>query len=289
MDSYEFYKTLLISVGISKNEFMDLFNNLKKLGINFIEELAKKDTRPLLDKNDKFLESHEGHMWGSTIKNSYDIFEDKIGKYVRMFVGKSTYGFFDYEDFDKICYKKGDLIKQKKISWFIGDNGYISAKWENESNNYYMHHIVMDFKGSGKGFQEVSIDHKDRNPLNNRKSNLRLATAKEQLDNSNGILPGTKRNRKHNARPLPEGITVLPKYVVYYREEMDSEKYPYRDFFRIEKHPKQLSGQFKDKWATTKSMKVSIAKKLEEAVAKIKEWDALPNNVVNLVNFIENS
>ena len=30
----------------------------------------------------------------------------------------------------------------------------------------------------------------------------------------------TKRARKHNARPLPEGLTqdMLPKYVVYYHE-----------------------------------------------------------------------
>ena len=50
----------------------------------------------------------------------------------------------------------------------------------------------------------------------------------------------TKRARKHNARPLPEGLTqeMLPKYVVYYHECYNKERQLFREFFKIEKHPK---------------------------------------------------
>ena len=52
----------------------------------------------------------------------------------------------------------------------------------------------------------------------------------------------TKRARKHNARPLPEGLTqeMLPKYVVYYHECYNKERQLFREFFKIEKHPKLI-------------------------------------------------
>ena len=47
----------------------------------------------------------------------------------------------------------------------------------------------------------------------------------------------TKRARKHNARPLPKGLTqeMLPKYVVYYHECYNKERQLFREFFKIEK------------------------------------------------------
>jgi hypothetical protein len=92
--------------------------------------------------------------------------------------------------------------------------------------------------------------------------NLRIATRKEQEQNSKGIKDGTKRERKKSAKDLPEGITqeMMKKYVVYYHEWLDKEHTKKREFFKVEKHPKL------DKiWITTKSEKVSIQDKLEQA------------------------
>ena len=67
-----------------------------------------------------------------------------------------------------------------------------------------------------------------------------IANRKTQELNSKGIKEGTKRARKKTAKELPEGITqnMLPKYVVYYKECYNKEKNLYREFFKIEKHPK---------------------------------------------------
>ena len=97
----------------------------------------------------------------------------------------------------------------------------------------------MNFYGNGKGTKNESVDHIDQDPLNNCFDNLRIATRSDQEQNSKGIKNGTKRERKQNAKELPEGITqdMMRKYVVYYKECYNREKDLHREFFKIEKHP----------------------------------------------------
>ena len=120
----------------------------------------------------------------------------------------------------------------------------------------------MDCYGNGKGTNTISVDHIDRDPLNNKMENLRLATHKEQQENSRGVIKDSKRARKSNAKPLPDGITqdMLKKYVNYYKECYNKEKQLYREFFRVERHPKMTKS-----WTTTKSGKISIMDKLKLA------------------------
>ena len=120
----------------------------------------------------------------------------------------------------------------------------------------------MDCYGNGKGTKNISVDHIDRDPLNNTMENLRIASREEQEQNSKGVLKDTKRERKSNAKPLPEGITqnMMKKYVVYYHEFLDKEKTKSREFFKIEKNPK-----LEKPWIGCKSNKVSILDKLTEA------------------------
>ena len=172
----------------------------------------------------------------------------------------------------KLCkesYKKILEYEEKindKITWHKLKNGYIG----NTKCGLYMHQVIMDYYEHGQGTgnktdsDHLSVDHIDRDPTNNMMSNLRLATREEQEQNSKGIKPDTKRARKHNAKPLPEGLTheMMPKYVVYYNECYNKEAQLYREFLKIEKHPKL------DKiWTSSKSNKVTILEKLETAKA----------------------
>lgn len=157
--------------------------------------------------------------------------------------------------YEKILdYEKENNIK---ITWFKTTNGYIVG-----NNKIFIHQIITSCYGNGKGTKYISVDHKDRDPLNNTWENLRIATREEQEQNSKGIMEGTKRERKYNAKDLPDGITqeMMKKYVVYYQEWLNKEHTKQREFFKVEKHPKL------DKpWMTTKSNKVSIQEKLEQA------------------------
>jgi hypothetical protein len=71
---------------------------------------------------------------------------------------------------------------------------------------------------------------------------------------------------------------MMKKYVVYYHEWLDKEHTKKREFFKVEKHPKL------DKpWNTTKSEKISIQEKLNQANKVV---DDLENNIYPIKNEI---
>jgi hypothetical protein len=172
------------------------------------------------------------------------------------------------ESYQKILDYECQNNDGKKITFFCHLNGYICC-----SSGLYIHQIITGCYGNGKGTKNISVDHIDQNPLNNTFENLRLATREEQEQNSKGIKEGTKRERKHSAKPLPDGITqnMMKKYVVYYQDYADKEKKRLRQYFKIEKHPK-----LNKIWIGCKSTSLSIQDKLAQ-VHKI--IDNLENDI----------
>lgn len=208
---------------------------------------------------------NKGHIFRGKEKNPYKIWEDDKGKYVEMFSKHGSF-YFDFEDFDYVTFNK-----DKKITWYMDREIRLKyrtsyyVRGEIDGKKRYIHQHIMKYFGNGdKG---LTIDHIDRNPLNNRKYNLRLATKSEQSSNV------TKRERGCHATPLPEGISTkdLPKYVSYTRYNRNT-KLGYYDMFIIQCHPAQKSEyNEKSKWTTQMSMKISIKDKLNQALEKLEE------------------
>lgn len=63
---------------------------------------------------------------------------------------------------------KEDYSKVKDYRWSLTWNGYATTK--KQKSNLWMHRIVMQYEGKN------DIDHINHNKLDNRKSNLRIAT-----------------------------------------------------------------------------------------------------------------
>lgn len=154
----------------------------------------------------------------------------------------------------------------KDRTWFLSENGYITTVEKNDDGKryqYYLHQLICKTE-KGDESDTKSVDHINRNKLDNRIENLRWATQSEQNENTD------KRARKHNAKPLPEGLKQedIPKFVVYYHEWLNTDKTRFREFFKIEKHPK-----LEKIWIGSKSNKISIQDKLQEAKNKLNELD----------------
>jgi hypothetical protein len=221
----------------------------------------------------KVFEFNQGHSKSKGVQAYYyfknpfwKVINEKNEEIILMYCEKNTLCKLCSISYQKIL--DYELENDIKITWFVAANGYITG-----NNKLTMHQVIMNCYGNGKGTKNISVDHIDRDQLNNCYNNLRIATFEEQHRNCKGIIPGTKRERKYNAKNLPEGITqdMMKKYVVYYHEFLNTEKTRSREFFKIEKHPKLCKI-----WIGTKSNKISIKEKLEQANKVV---DDLENNI----------
>ena len=79
----------------------------------------------------------------------------------------------------------------KHITYYKATNGYICG-----TNKLMIHQVIMNLYGQGCRKCEKSIDHIDRDPLNNRYDNLRIVDFETQQMNKKGTIPGTKREKR---------------------------------------------------------------------------------------------
>jgi hypothetical protein len=155
---------------------------------------------------------------------------------------------FDTEDFHKVEGK----------SWHYASNAYISHGIivEGKKKELYLHNLVMNRLGfPGKGSKET-VDHINRNGLDNRKENLRVLTQSEQNLN---------QSKKSRRIQLPEdsGLTAedIPKHIWYVKANGN-----HGDRFAIEFKTENIT------WKTTSSKMVLLKDKLQMAIAKLKEY-----------------
>jgi hypothetical protein len=155
---------------------------------------------------------------------------------------------FDKEDFEKV----------EKRAWHVSSGKYIGSTFYLDGGvklELYLHNLVMNRMAfNGKGPKE-SVDHINRNGLDNRKENLRIVSQSQQNIN---------QPKKKRTVILPETCGVkpdeIPKHIWYVRAQGQ-----HGDRFAIEFKTEGIC------WKTTSSKAVSLQQKLEQAKGKVAE------------------
>lgn len=127
--------------------------------------------------------------------------------YVEMIIESKVYGVI------RVKIDNDDLEKCNKLTWHYAknkDSKYIQTRIKGKMIK--LHRYVMNMNNSN-----LVVDHINRNPLDNRKSNLRICSYKEnsfnksiRVDNTSGI-PGVsfhKTNKKWRAKIKYNNLTI---------------------------------------------------------------------------------
>lgn len=110
----------------------------------------------------------KGFTFGNPCRSSREPLEYvKKGEVVKIKLFNMAGDFVDYAIIDK-----DDLIRVKKHNWHKTSRGYVETRSKNKLIK--LHQFIMGDK---------YIDHANRNPLDNRKTNLRKATFSQQSMN----------------------------------------------------------------------------------------------------------
>ena len=131
-------------------------------------------------------------------------------EYYIMFCNPNMITYFSIEDYNKvIC---------QDYTWSYNPLvGYVFTA------GLYLHQLVMDHSGFGKG--QLSVDHINQNKIDNRRCNLRITTQSEQNTNRGKV------SRHFDAKKIPDEfmkwlkherqLDNLPKFCEYYKNDKE--------------------------------------------------------------------
>jgi hypothetical protein len=159
----------------------------------------------------------------------------------------------------KFVFDKEDEEKVKSKFWHCTSVGYISSSQHIDGKDrcLLLHRLVMnklDFPGRGV---TETVDHINRNPLDNRKENLRILTS--QTDQN------LNQSKKKRSVMLPENCGInpddIPKHVWYIKANGS-----HGDRFAIEFKTENIL------WKTTSSKRLPLIEKLNQAKYQLAEF-----------------
>lgn len=158
----------------------------------------------------------------------------------------------------QFVFDNNDFYKIKDKPWHFSSGNYISTGiiHDSKKKELYLHNLVMNrLDHPGKGATET-VDHINRNGLDNRKENLRIISQSNQNIN---------QSKKKRSVLLPPGCPInaddIPRHIWYVRANG-----LHGDRFAIEFKTEGLV------WKSTSSKVITIQEKLKQARDKLQEF-----------------
>jgi len=273
-EKYPFYRENNRSItiieylyGYDPKKYLYLFKNNNEYDLKRDNVTVCPLIHTELIENNNVVEYIPGHskaigQHANQMKNPLWKIKEVDNEYLMMYCETDTLCKLCPVSYQKILDFEKEQNNGQKITFFKHQTGYICS-----TIKLFIHQIITGCYGNGRGTRTVSVDHIDQDPLNNTYDNLRVVSQEVQRSNQNGIKDGTKRARKADAHPYPEGIThdMLPKYIHYPKPEEYGTNGKTRTCFIVEKHP-TLIAHNKKSLCSSKSEKVSPEEKLQQAI-----------------------
>lgn len=232
------------------------FNNLQ-IKLNESTKFKEPQNVTILENGTSKLIT-SGAQAGKERNMYWKVKDNQNNEYYIMHINENTFTNFSIKSLGKVLNYEGI-----RPCWYQNLNGYIASSFKinGDKKCVYLHQYIMDVHFEDNSSMKKTVDHINRDKMDNRRENLRFANMSEQNSNRD------KQKRQKDACDLPNGIkqTDLPIHVCYNKRCYDTENNSWREFFTIENHPK-----LDRPWASSKSSNVTIKEKLDQVKLKLK-------------------
>ena len=124
----------------------------------------------------------------------------------------------------KFYTKYYNQIKDSELTWYLSDNGYIRANWNDENNQKHttsLHEAIIQLSGQIIP-DDKEIDHRDRDKLNCLDENLRFCTRSQNNQNREKFKNNTSNEKGVSWYKITQkwrariGVNNKPKHLGYF-------------------------------------------------------------------------
>lgn len=263
-----------LKVEVFETKKKTIKNNVKNVTEDQNNEFNYDDNIPGITTP---ISKHKGNMnhIGKFI-NNYEIWEDEQNnKVVKMYTeyknSKRSF-WFDYCDLEKVL-ERTWRINNKSRKNEKRERMYVYSYKNGNNKQISLHQLITGHYGKGYGPGQRNVDHIDRNPFNNRQSNLRVVS--QSVQNKNVGKKNTRKDAMERPPEIKEAQCPVGAYWIkraVLSKGVKTGEYTWK--VEIKNHEAISKGLIK-RWSSKGGKKKTPTEHVQQAIDKLTEMDML--------------